>query len=84
MADVIKSSSELSLVQEFTDGDTRTFTLENPDTSINLKDGINSLSSYMAENQITIGDKEGAAFQRIKSAKIVNTTLTYFDLTPQA
>ena len=82
--DIIKRKSELSMVQEFTDGDTRTFAVEDPNTSISLKDGINSLSSYMAANQITIGDKEGAAFQRIKSAKIVNNVTTYYDLTPQA
>lgn len=84
MADIVKTNNVLSMVQEFTDGDTRTFAVENPNTSISLKDGINSLSSYMAENQITIGDKDGAAFQRIKSAKLLSSTTTYYDLTPQA
>ena len=83
MADVIKTKSELSLEQEFTDLDTRTFTIENPNTAINLADAINSISSFMATNNITVGDKDGAAFSRIKSAKIKSSTTTYYDLTPQ-
>ena len=80
MADIIKTKSELSLEQEFTDLDTRIFTVENPNTSINLASAINNLSSYMAANQVTIGDKDGADFSRIKSAKIKTSTVTYFDL----
>ena len=83
MADIIKTKAELSLEQEFTDLDTRTFTVENPNTAINLKSAINDLSDYMAQNQVTIGDKAGADFSRIKSAKIKRSTVTYFDLTPQ-
>lgn len=80
MADIIKTKSELSLEQEFTDLDTRTFTVENPNTAINLATAINNLSSYMAANQVTIGDKQGADFSRIKSAKLRNTTITYFEV----
>lgn len=80
MADIIKTKSELSLEQEFTDLDTRTFTIENPNTAINLADAINSLGSFMAANNITVGDKDGAAFSRIKSAKIKNTTTTYYEV----
>ncbi len=83
MADIIKSKSELSLEQEFSDLDTRTFTVENPNTAINLKSAINELSGFMADNQVTIGDKAGAEFSRIKSAKIKRSTVTYYDLTPQ-
>lgn len=80
MADIIKTKSELSLEQEFTDLDTRTFTVENPNTAINLASAINSLSDYMAANQVTVGDKQGAEFSRIKSAKLRNTTITYFEV----
>lgn len=80
MADIIKTKSELSLEQEFTDLDTRTFTVENPNTAINLASAINSLSDYMAANQVTVGDKQGADFSRIKSAKLRNTTITYFEV----
>lgn len=83
MADIVKSKAELVMEQEFTDNDTRTFSLENPNTAINLKAQVQSLSDYMAQNQITIGDKAGAAFERIKSAKIRRQTVTYYDLTPQ-
>lgn len=83
MSDIIKSINELSLEQVFEDFDTRTITVPNPNTDINLKSAINDLSSYMAENQVTIGDKTGAKFARIKSAKIKRSVVTYYDLTPQ-
>lgn len=83
MADIIKTKSELVMEQEFADNDTRTFSLENPNTAINLKSQVQSLSDFMAQNQVTVGDKAGAAFSRIKSAKIRSATVTYFDLTPQ-
>lgn len=83
MADIIKTKSELVMEQEFADNDTRTFSLENPNTAINLKAQVEALGDFMAENQVTIGDKTGAAFSRIKSAKIRRQTVTYFDLTPQ-
>lgn len=81
MADIIKTSNVLSLEQEFTDGDTRTITLDNPKASITAAD-INAVGTYNQANQVLVGDKTGAAFLRFKKAvKIVKST-TYLDLTP--
>ena len=86
MADIIKTKSTLSLEQEFTDGDTRTITLDNPCDSIQAADSaavtaINEVGTYMKTNKLTVGDKVGADFLRFKSAKVNNHTTVYLDLT---
>ena len=80
MADIVKSTNVLSIVQSFTDGDDRTFTIDNPKASVTAAE-INDLSDYMRANNIVLGDKAGADFSLIKSAKIISGTTTYFDLT---
>lgn len=71
---------ELKLVMTFADEDTRTMTITNPAASIAAADSvaaaaINDLSSYLYNNQVFIGDKSGAAFNRIGSAKIIDKTV---------
>lgn len=79
MADVTKSTRVLQLVGNFADEDTRTFTLDNPKANVTASE-INALSSFMQTNNILIGDKNGAAFSRINSAKVIEGTTVYLDL----
>lgn len=81
MADVTKTSKILSLVAEFTDGDDRTLNLDNPVDGLTAT-RINALNTYASG--VLIGDKEQAAFQRFKSAKVKTTSVTYLDLTTPA
>ena len=81
MADVTKTSKILSLVAEFTDGDDRTITVENPSNSLTATQ-INALNNYASG--VLIGDQEQASFQRFKSAKVKVASVTYLDLTTPA
>lgn len=85
MADVTVNTYELKLVLTFADEDTRTLTLSDPAASIATADSvaaaaINDLSDYLFQNQVFVGDKSGAAFNRIGSAKIIDKNLTYLDI----
>ena len=80
MADKTTHTSTLNVVAEFTDGDDRTIGLENPNTAINLAQGVKNLETYTKTNQVIIGDKTGAAFKAFKSATIVDKTIIKFDL----
>lgn len=80
MADVTKTTKNLSLVAEFTDGDDRTITLDNPVNGLSAAD-INALNVPAAN--VLIGDKDQADFLRFKSAKVKTSTVTYLDITPQ-
>lgn len=80
MADVIKTRGTLQMVAEFTDGDDRTLSLDNPRADISATE-INTLSKLIKDNQLILGDKTGADFTRIKTAQKVNQTTRYLDLT---
>ena len=80
MADVVKSTGTLQIVAEFTDGDDRTLTLDNPSASVTAA-AINAASAFAKTNALIIGDKAGAEFSRFKTAKKVATTTRYLDLT---
>ena len=80
MADKEVTKKVLQLVANFADEDTRTFTVDNPQATITAAQ-VNDLSSYIAANDVLIGDKNGADFTRISSAKIIEGTTLYFDLT---
>lgn len=80
MADTIKSSSELKLVQKFYDGDTRTESVPNPVSGLSAAD-IKEVEAFMISTQVTVGDKTGARFVGYESpARIVEQTRTYLDL----
>ena len=86
MADITINKNVLKIVAGFADDDDRTLTVDNPAASIAAGDSISSaaiqdLSNFIRQNQIIIGDKNSADFTRIKSAKVINGTTTYFDLT---
>lgn len=80
MADKTTTTSTLQMVAEFVDGDDRTINLDNPNTAINLAQGVVNLGNYTKANQVIIGDKNGAAFSRFKSAQLIEKTVTKFDL----
>ena len=77
MSDVSKSSYELKLLAGFVDEDDRTLTIPNPKSNLTWTD-ISAFAS-VAANAI-VGDKYGAEFSRIKSAKYVQTTNSYLDV----
>ena len=79
MADIIKTSSLLNIECVFTDGDTRTITLKNPNSNVSASD-IENLEVFMKENNIIIGDRENFDFKKIKHALKRDTTTTYLDL----
>lgn len=86
MADITINKNVLKIVASFADDDDRTLTVDNPAASITAGDSISSaaiqdLSNFIRQNQIIVGDKNSADFTRIKSAKVINGTTTYFDLT---
>ena len=80
MADTIKSSSELKLVYGFYDSDDRTMTLQNPKSNLTAAQ-IKAVGTLAATTNPIIGDKAGAACVGIKSAKTLQKTVTYLDLT---
>jgi len=80
MADKVTQTSTLQMVAEFADGDDRTINLDNPNTAINLAASVVNLGNYCKQNQVIIGDKADAKFERFKSAKIVQKNVTKFDL----
>lgn len=79
MADVIKTRGTLQMVAEFTDGDDRTLSLDNPRADISATE-INALSKLIKDNQLILGDKTGANFTRIKTAQKVTITETLLDI----
>lgn len=80
MADIVKNISSVQLVAAFADGDDRTLSIDSPKAAIDAA-AVNDLSDYIKEHNILLGDKEGANFTKIKTARIINGTTTYFDLT---
>lgn len=79
MADIIKTAYNLVIETVFVDGDTRTITIKNPRNNISQSD-ITDLNSYMQENNILIGDKDGSTFGRIKKVTRRSSTTTYLDI----
>lgn len=79
MADVIKTAYNLVIETVFVDGDTRTITIKNPRSNISQSD-IADLNSYMQENNIIIGDKDGSTFGRIKKVTRRSSTTVYLDI----
>ncbi|MBR4152180.1 MAG: hypothetical protein IKT98_04410 [Selenomonadaceae bacterium] len=81
MADKVSTSYTVSMVAEFSDGDTRTITQDKPvENTASLVSAINAFSAYVKTNNILVGDKAGGAFMGVKEAKIRTTTSTKFDL----
>ena len=79
MADIIKTASLLNIECVFLDGDTRTITLRSPKSNISSSE-IESLESFMRNENIIIGDRDTSDFRKIKQAIKRETTTTYLDL----
>ncbi len=79
MADIIKTAYNLVIETVFVDGDTRSITIKNPRNNISQSE-ISELNSYMQENNIIIGDKDGSTFGRIKKVTRRSSTTTYLDI----
>ena len=79
MADTQKRESVLNIECLFVDGDTRTITLRRPKSDISSND-IEELETFMQENSIIIGDRDGSDFRKIKRAVKRNSITTYLDL----
>lgn len=81
MADKVQTTHAVAMVAEFSDGDTRTITQDNPiSNTASLVSAINAFGSYVKTNSILVGDKAGGSFMGIKEAKVRTTTSTKFDL----
>lgn len=79
MNDTVKSENVLIIECAFVDGDTRTITLKNPRSNISASD-IEDLETFMLENKIIIGDRDGSEFRKIKKAVRRQTMTRYIDL----
>ena len=79
MADITKTKGTLQLVAEFTDGDDRTITVDNPKATLTAG-ASNAVASSAKNNNIPPGDKAAADFSRFKSAKKIAQTTKYLDL----
>lgn len=80
MADITITSDVLKFENLFVDGDTRTFTLKNPKVNI-AESEIQSLDSYLRDNNLLIGDKWGGNFGRIVGVTKIQTIRKQLDLT---
>ena len=85
MADKVTHSYDLKLNCGFADEDTRMLSIADPNESITGGGSVASamiedLSDYIRQNQILLGDKTGAAFTRILSAKVIYKSVTDLDL----
>ena len=79
MADVYKTTDNLIIEFGFIDGDTRTISLRSPKNNLAESD-IENLDTFIRENNILIGDREGSDFSKIKKAFKRTTTTIYLDL----
>lgn len=82
MADKYTLYNELKFVATFTDGDTRTITIESPNTEEDLGRKIKNLEARAAN--VLIGDKYGAPFSRFADARVIVGTRVDLDLETQS
>jgi len=79
MADKRKETYILKIKLGFADGDTRTINLDNPRNDLQASE-IYSLSNFIKENNLLLGDKYGADSAGILTADIVESTKTILDI----
>lgn len=79
MADKVKSSYILKIKLGFADGDTRTINLDNPRNDLTASE-IHSLSNFIKENNLLLGDKIGADSAGILFADKIASTKTTLDI----
>lgn len=79
MSDTVTTSTYLDIDCYFVDGDSRKLKIKNPLDTV-TEANITALNSYIAANNLLIGDKAGAAFGRIVKAAKVETSTTTFEI----
>lgn len=79
MADAVSTGRELKIETMFVDGDTRTFNVKSPKSNIAQSD-IANLNTFMATNNILVGDKYGGRFGKITLASTIDKTTVNLDL----
>ena len=79
MADTRKETYVLKIKLGFADGDTRTINLDNPKNNLQASE-IHTLSNFIKNNNLLLGDKYGADSAGILTADIVKSTKTILDL----
>lgn len=70
----------LQIVSEFADGDTRTLSVDSPNSAESIGAQIYELQTFLQNNSVLIGDKAGAAFSRFAYANKLTKTKTELDL----
>jgi len=80
MADIVTTTSNLSMTASFYDGDTRNINQSNPQPIAQLPTLINNFANYIKTNNVIIGDLAGAAFKEITQAKVIKKTVIEFDI----
>lgn len=80
MADKTTTTYTLQMSAEFVDGDTRTISVEDPNSASSIGAQIYELQTFLQNNSIIIGDKAGAAFSRFAYANKVTKEKTELDL----
>lgn len=79
MSDTVSTSTYLDIDCYFVDGDSRKLKIKNPTDTI-AAENITELNSFIAANNLLVGDKTGAAFGRIVKASKVETSTTTLEL----
>ena len=79
MADTRKETYVLKIKLGFADGDTRIINLDNPKNNLQASE-IHSLSNFIKNNNLLLGDKYGADSAGILTADIVESTKTILDI----
>lgn len=81
MADKTSTTYTLQMMAEFADGDTRTLNVVNPNMSVeSLGAQVYELQTFLQNNSVLIGDKNGAAFSQFRYANKVTKQSTELDL----
>ena len=79
MADTRKETYILKIKLGFADGDTRIINLDNPRNDLQASE-IHSLSNFIKNNNLLLGDKYGADSAGILYADIVESTKITLDI----
>ena len=79
MADTRKETYILKIKLGFADGDTRIINLDNPRSDLQASE-IHSLSNFIKNNNLLLGDKYGADSAGILYADIVESTKITLDI----
>jgi len=70
----------LQIMSEFADGDTRTLSVDSPNSAESIGAQIYELQTFLQNNSVIVGDKAGASFSRFAYANKLTKTKTELDL----